>query len=244
MAIDPIALDRAARRRAIEPGGSFVVQAPAGSGKTTLLTLRYLRLLSDVERPEQVVAITFTRKAAAEMRHRIVGALRLAAAPLPPGADERLQELHRHGRAALERSRERGWGLEDNPARLHVQTIDGLNHWLARRLPLAARIGGSSSVVDDARPLYAEAARRTVTRLDGEGPVSEGLQRLARAVNHEPRQLAGLHAPVQEQEIAPLLAHHQHGHLRARARADRFGVSPAVSSPRSRRPASRSGSRR
>ena len=168
MSPDPIALDRAARRRAIEPGGSFVVQAPAGSGKTTLLTLRYLRLLSDVERPEQVVAITFTRKAAAEMRHRIVGALRLAAAPLPPGADERLQELHRHGRAALERSRERGWGLEDNPARLHVQTIDGLNHWLARRLPLAARIGGSSSVVDDARPLYAEAARRTVARLDGE----------------------------------------------------------------------------
>ncbi|HET8691126.1 MAG TPA: UvrD-helicase domain-containing protein, partial [Steroidobacteraceae bacterium] len=84
----------------------------------------------------------------------------------------------------------------DNPARLHVQTIDGLNHWLARRLPLAARIGGSSSVVDDARPLYAEAARRTVTRLDGEGPVSEGLQRLARAVNHEPRQLAGLIAAM------------------------------------------------
>jgi ATP-dependent exoDNAse (exonuclease V) beta subunit len=196
MVHDAIALDRAARARAIAPGESFIVQAPAGSGKTTLLTSRYLRLLADVERPEQIVAITFTRKAAAEMRHRIVAALRNAAAPLPAGADERVQELHRHASAALALSRERGWGLEDNPARLHVQTIDGLNHWLARRLPLAARIGGSSAVVDDARPLYAEAARRTVAQLEGEGPVTEGLRRLARAVNHEPRQLTSLVAAM------------------------------------------------
>jgi ATP-dependent exoDNAse (exonuclease V) beta subunit len=193
---DAIARDVAARARAIGPAESFIVQAPAGSGKTTLLTLRYLRLLADVERPEQIVAITFTRKAAAEMRHRIVAALRLAAAPLADDADERERELHRHASAALARSRERGWGLEHNPARLHVQTIDGLNHWLARRLPLAARIGGSLSVVDDARPLYAEAARRTVARLDGNDAVSAGLERLARAVNHEPRQLAGLVAAM------------------------------------------------
>jgi ATP-dependent exoDNAse (exonuclease V) beta subunit len=192
MANDAAARDREARRRAVEPGGSFIVQAPAGSGKTTLLTLRYLRLLADVERPEQVVAITFTRKAAAEMRHRIVAALASAAAPLAAGADERTRELHRHASAALARSRERGWGLEHNPARLHVQTIDGLNHWLARRLPLAARIGTSAALVDDARALYAEGAQRTVARLDEEGPVAAGLLRLAQAVDHEPRQLATL----------------------------------------------------
>ncbi len=192
MASDALELDRAARMRAISTADSFIVQAPAGSGKTTLLTLRYLRLLADVERPEQIVAITFTRKAAAEMRHRIVAALALAANPLPAVADAQTKELHREATAALAQSRELGWGLEHNPARLHVQTIDGLNHWLARRLPLAARIGTSAALVDDARALYAEAARRTVAMLDEDAPVAAGLLRLARALNHEPRRLAGL----------------------------------------------------
>jgi ATP-dependent exoDNAse (exonuclease V) beta subunit len=192
MASDSLARDREARRRAVLPTGSFIVQAPAGSGKTTLLTLRYLRLLADVERPEQIVAITFTRKAAAEMRHRIVDALRRAGEPLPVDADERTGDLHRHASAALERSRALGWGLEHNPARLHVQTIDGLNHWLARRLPLAARIGTSAALVDDARALYREAARRAVAMLDEDAPVAAGLLRLARSLNHEPRQLAEL----------------------------------------------------
>ncbi|HUG98107.1 MAG TPA: UvrD-helicase domain-containing protein, partial [Gammaproteobacteria bacterium] len=192
MASNALELDREARRRAVLPEGSFIVQAPAGSGKTTLLTLRYLRLLADVERPEQIVAITFTRKAAAEMRHRIVAALALGAEPRCADADERTRELQQCAAAALARSRERGWGLEENPARLHVQTIDGLNHWLARRLPLAARIGTSATLVDDARTLYAEAARRTVARLDEDAPVAAGLRRLARSLNHQPRQLAEL----------------------------------------------------
>jgi ATP-dependent exoDNAse (exonuclease V) beta subunit len=185
-------LDREARRRAIEPTGSFIVQAPAGSGKTSLLTLRFLRLLADVDCPEQIVAITFTRKAATEMRHRILGALEMAALPLPEGAESHVRELHRHAGTALARSRERGWGLEHNPARLHVQTIDGLNHWLARRLPLAARIGTTAALVDDARPLYAEAARRTVAMLDEDSAVSSSLERLARALDHDPRMLGQL----------------------------------------------------
>ena len=176
MASDALELDREARRRAIQPAGSFIVQAPAGSGKTTLLTLRFLRLLAEVERPEQIVAITFTRKAAAEMRHRIVAALSTAGEPLAGGCGRAHAGVCTAMRAAaLARSRERGWGLEHNPARLHVQTIDGLNHWLARRLPLAARIGTSAALVDDARALYAEAARRTVAMLDEDAPVAAGL---------------------------------------------------------------------
>ncbi len=192
MATEPLQDDLELRRRAVDPEHSFIVQAPAGSGKTSLLTLRYLRLLSAVESPEQVVAITFTRKAAAEMRHRMLKALKEAAGPPPPSAAPHELEIHRHASAALARSRERGWGLEQNPARLHMQTIDGLNHWLARRLPLAARLGLSATLVDDARPLYAEAARRTVARLETSGPVAAHLLRLARALNHEPRLLARL----------------------------------------------------
>ncbi len=189
---DAVHADQALRARAVDPESSFIVQAPAGSGKTSLLTLRFLRLLATVDCPEQIVAITFTRKAAAEMRHRILAALKAAAQPLPETARPHERELHRFAGAALAHSRARGWGLEHNPARLHVQTIDGLNHWLARRLPLASRIGTSAVLIDDARPLYAEAAGRTVAMLDAGDPIAGRLDRLARAMDHDPRLLARL----------------------------------------------------
>ena len=56
--------DRVERQRALDPARSFIVQAPAGSGKTSLLVARYLKLLDAVDRPEEILAITFTRKAA------------------------------------------------------------------------------------------------------------------------------------------------------------------------------------
>src|SRR3954471_7736042 len=68
----PVPTDQAERERALDVRRSFIVQAPAGSGKTDLLVKRYVKLLQTVQRPEEILAITFTKKAAAEMRSRVL----------------------------------------------------------------------------------------------------------------------------------------------------------------------------
>jgi len=156
--------DRLARERALDPRGSFIVQAPAGSGKTELLTRRFLRLLATVAEPEEIVAVTFTRKAAAEMRHRILSALELAAGAEPDEAHRK--DLWCLGKAARGQDAERGWELTRCPARLRVQTIDSLCAALARQMPVLSRFGAIPDVTDNADALYGEAARRTLGAVD------------------------------------------------------------------------------
>ncbi len=153
--------DQAARDAAINPQHSVLVRAPAGSGKTGVLLLRYLNCLLAVDEPEAVVAITFTRKAAAEIRERIVQAL----AHEGRGSDAYQQQLSGLCEAVRERDRERGWNLLHNPSRLRISTFDSFCARIARRLPLLSGLG-QIATTDDADGLYREAVFSLFRRLE------------------------------------------------------------------------------
>ncbi|MEX0977091.1 MAG: UvrD-helicase domain-containing protein [Woeseia sp.] len=158
-----LAADEYARQSALDITRSFIVQAPAGSGKTELLIQRYLCLLSTVENPEEILAITFTRKAASEMQLRLLSAMRDAKEGRD--ADQPHQRTTRDAaQRALERDASKGWRLLESPQRLRVQTIDALNASIARTLPFSSGLGASVDVAsDDAiRLLYGSAAAATL----------------------------------------------------------------------------------
>jgi len=158
--------DAEQRRRALDPGRSFIVQAPAGSGKTELLNQRFLTLLAHVDEPEAVLAITFTKKAAGEMRQRILKALRDSRLPRPEEEHKALTwEL---ARAVQERSGSMNWNLFGNPSRLRIRTIDSLCFALTSQMPWMSRMGAPPDIADEPDELYAEAARRTVELLESD----------------------------------------------------------------------------
>ena len=155
--------DDAQRLRALDVTRSFLVQAPAGSGKTELLIQRFLALLATVERPESILAMTFTRKAAGEMRERIINALRDAAAGIPV-SDAHAQRTRALAQAALRRDGALGWHLIDHPARLRLVTIDALATGLAREAPLTTRTGAMPAFSEHPDALYHAAASEALTQ--------------------------------------------------------------------------------
>ncbi len=177
--IRPAPPDQAQRERALDPSRSILVQAPAGSGKTDLLARRFLRLLSEVDDPGQIVAITFTKAAAAEMRHRILSELEKAAATHAPdpSADEFSMQSLAH--RALRRSQALGWQLLDLPAQLRIKTIDSFCRELAVQQPLLTELGGELGMNEQPAELYRRAARRTLEKIDGDDPaVTSALESL------------------------------------------------------------------
>ena len=165
-----ILADADERAISINPAYSCIVQAPAGSGKTGLLTQRFLRLLLIVDQPEEIIAITFTRKACAEMRKRIVNALEEATAGIADDAadagNEHQQRLRQLARAVAKRDRQRQWQLTEHPARLQILTIDSLCHGLVQRMPWLAKSGGSPTPIDDPKDLYRQAVDWVLEQLD------------------------------------------------------------------------------
>lgn len=161
--------DWEARERALVADQSFLVRAPAGSGKTDLLTRRILKLLAVVNEPEEILAITFTRPATAEMRARVLGDLERAAQGVV-GDDAERDAL---AQVALKNSEARGWRLLEQPHRLNIETIDSLCLRVAQSQPLLSRLGGRLSPTEHSKPLYALAARRALGRMGSADPETD-----------------------------------------------------------------------
>ncbi|NKB97782.1 MAG: AAA family ATPase [Pseudomonadales bacterium] len=140
--------DEQARQNALEPT-SCLVQAPAGSGKTTLLATRFVHLLALVKRPQEVLAITFTKKAAAEMRQRVLAMLR---------DDSPTSQTVR------QRSIDLGWDIFQNPNVLKIQTIDSFALELATQSRGETTLAGMG-IEEDATRHYDEAAHRVTAQL-------------------------------------------------------------------------------
>lgn len=153
-----------ARAGALDPAQSFIVQAPAGSGKTGLLVRRFLTLLASVDTPEQILAITFTRKATAEMRQRIIDALHGVDNHGNPETDAEIATL---GEKALANARQHDWQLHQNSSRLKVQTIDSFCGELVRRMPWSAGFGAPPQLLEDATLMYLQAARLSMQHIEG-----------------------------------------------------------------------------
>jgi ATP-dependent exoDNAse (exonuclease V) beta subunit len=206
--------DMAERRRVLDAGHSFIVQAPAGSGKTGLLIQRYLTLLACVDEPEEIIAITFTRKAAAEMRERIVTALTQAANSASSqnsetGHERLTREL---ANAALRRDTLSGWHILENPVRLRVQTFDSLCASLTRQMPLLSNLGSSLQSVEDASDLYLEAARAAIGMIETSHDVAKDIERLLEHLDNDAARL--------EKLLAAMLARRDHWlrHIHGRGR--------------------------
>ncbi len=180
-----VPVDEASRAFAVDPAQNVVLEASAGTGKTRVLVDRYVNLLRAGVAPDHILAITFTRKAAAEMRERIV---------------DRLREASRESEIEPARWRE----LRDRLGDIAVSTIDAFCLSLLRELPLEADIDPGFGLADDT-----EAPRLVGEALDQALRICRGLARededvaLVFAQLGERRLRTGLASLIDRRLVAP-----------------------------------------
>ncbi|UCH46957.1 MAG: UvrD-helicase domain-containing protein [Betaproteobacteria bacterium] len=145
---------------ALDPANSVVIEACAGSGKTWLLVSRIVRLLLAGVRPSEILAITFTRKAAQEMQARLHEWLHLLATADDDevrrflhdreAAEGQIDDLMPRARALFEEF------LVDQPG-ITINTFHGWFLQLLKRAPLAAGAASGTNLVERTFPLIGEA---------------------------------------------------------------------------------------
>ena len=196
--------DQHQRSIATDPSCSFIVEAPAGSGKTEILTQRFLRLLPQVKAPEQIIALTFTRKAANEMRERVLSALRqVAAGRLPTSPHQGV--TFQYAQQALDHDKKLGWHLLQNGNRLRIMTIDALCQMLAQAIPLESN--HYATIAEQPQIAYYKAARSYMQSASETPEYQSDLKILLQHLDNRQDLLIALFAQVlaqRDQWLSPL----------------------------------------
>ncbi|MDN2566220.1 double-strand break repair helicase AddA, partial [Aquibium sp. A9E412] len=159
---------RAEQARASDPSVSAWVSANAGSGKTHVLAQRVIRLLLSGTDPAQILCLTYTRAAAANMANRVFESL--ARWSLMP--DDALAEAiaaiehRRPGPDKLRMARRLFARALETPGGLKIQTIHAFCEAVLHRFPLEANIAGHFELLDPQMEtaLVAEARRALLTQ--------------------------------------------------------------------------------
>ena len=134
---------------------SIIVQAPAGSGKTELLTQRFIKLLAHVNSPREILAVTFTNKAAAEMKNRITNYLQNKTTPKNETTKKLIDLLNKE-------ITRRGITVDEIISEFNILTIDALNQQIINSTPLLSQYGYQSSIVEDPEPIYSEIIKKVI----------------------------------------------------------------------------------
>ena len=145
-------LDQNVREKAVGKG-SFIVQAPAGSGKTSLLIKRFLNCLLEVRSPKEVIALTFTNKAASEMEQRLKQALK---------GEVKNQEIKDLVKKISKQALINKWS-ENYIDSLMVMTIDKLALKLIQQTPILSKSGVNFLTDEDPDEIYREAIKESIT---------------------------------------------------------------------------------
>lgn len=154
--------DYTQREEALDISKSFIIQAPAGSGKTELLAKRYLKLLSVCNNPENILVITFTKKATAEIKERIIQSLEMS-----KPSSEYKQQTFELAQQVIKRSDELGWNILQNYQRLNILTIDGLCNKIVNNYPQHNDFTHKSTL-DEAKSqeFYERSAKNTLLEIN------------------------------------------------------------------------------
>ncbi len=157
-----------------------------------LLTQRYLVLLAQAcHYPEEVIALTFTRKAAAEMRERVLSALHIADCEQAPEEPHRL-ETWRLAKQVLIKDHTAHWQILLNPQRLRILTLDALAAQITSRLPVLSGLGNPAYLVEQAIPFYRQTVQYVLTHLEPEYPWTPTIIRLLEHLDNQAWQLEEL----------------------------------------------------